>query len=224
MNQSGPDSPRAINRVIFFGGTFDPPHLGHLSVIRDLRAHTGRPLTVVPTGIPGHRPRPEASPLQRADMVESAVKSLSDDLVSVCRWEVSQAGPSFTIDTVERWLSQRPDLELDLAVGADVAAGLPTWKSVTRLLEEVRLLVFERQGAQERGPSVLAELGRLGLPVAGAEIVRVSAPAIDGTAIRSRLARGDSCAELLPQGVGEYIRAHRLYASGASADPSSGEG
>ncbi|MGC1184260.1 MAG: nicotinate-nicotinamide nucleotide adenylyltransferase, partial [Candidatus Dormiibacterota bacterium] len=133
MSLTAAEGPSGGARVIFFGGTFDPPHLGHLTVIRELRRQTGRRLVVVPTGIPGHRPRPFATPQQRAEMVEIAVRGLLDEHVSVCRWEVDQDQPCFTIDTVERWLADRPETTIELALGSDVAAGLPAWKSAARL-------------------------------------------------------------------------------------------
>ncbi|MGC1185051.1 MAG: hypothetical protein WBA31_07865, partial [Candidatus Dormiibacterota bacterium] len=132
--------------------------------------------------------------------------------------------PCFTIDTVERWLADRPETTIELALGSDVAAGLPAWKSAARLVTLVRLLLFEREVTPEAGEAVLARLRQLGFPVAGAEVIAVDAPAVDATRIREDLARGENCDALLPVGVSDYIRAHGLYRPEAEAATSPGEG
>jgi nicotinate-nucleotide adenylyltransferase len=166
---------------------------------------------VVPTGTPTYRPSPRASAAARAEMVELAVASLADPLVTVCRWEVDQPRPTYTVDTVEWLRSQDQNLGLVLALGSDVAAGLPTWMSVSRLLGQVRLLVFERAGSVESGEEVLMSLRQRGLPLVGAEVIALSTPAIDATGIRGRIAAGLSSAEMLPPGVADYIGSHHLY-------------
>ncbi|HEY6537624.1 MAG TPA: adenylyltransferase/cytidyltransferase family protein, partial [Candidatus Dormibacteraeota bacterium] len=95
-SRTGPAS--ELDQVIF-GGTFDPPHVGHLAVIRGLRALTGQLIVVMPSGIPGHRPAPTASAEDRADLVELAVAALGDPRVRVCRHEAEREEPSFTVDT-----------------------------------------------------------------------------------------------------------------------------
>lgn len=203
--------PEAKRWAVFFGGTFDPPHLGHTAAIRELRRLTGLPVIVVPTGAPTYRPSPRVSAVARAEMVDLAVESLCDPLVTVCRWEVDQARPTYTVDTVEWLHRQEPNLGLVLALGSDVASGLPGWKSVSRLFEQVRLLVFERAGAAESGEAVLAALRQRGLPLVGAEVIALSTPAIDATGIRERIAAGVSSPDTLPPGVADYIASHRLY-------------
>ena len=152
------------------------------------------------------------------------MRSLDDPLVTVCRWEVDQASPTYTVDTVEWLLTQEPGLGLVLALGSDVASGLPGWKSVSRLLEQVRLLVFERAGTVETGQAVLAALRQHGLPLLGAEVISLSTPAIDATGIRERIAAGVGSTELLPPGVADYIRSHRLYRQGVDPDRQSAIG
>lgn len=201
----------AQGSAVFFGGTFDPPHLGHIAAIRELRRVTRLPVIVVPTGAPTYRPSPHASAIARAEMVELAVRTLADPLVTVCRREVDRSMPTFTVDTVEWMHTQDPDLGLVLALGSDVASALPGWKSVRQLLGQVRLLVFERAGADESGQAVLERLRQRGLPLLGAEVISLSTPAVDATAIRERIAAGLGSADMLSRGVAKYIRTHRLY-------------
>ncbi|MGA8207729.1 MAG: nicotinate (nicotinamide) nucleotide adenylyltransferase [Candidatus Dormiibacterota bacterium] len=214
----------AQGSAVLFGGTFDPPHLGHVAAIRELRRVTGLPVVVVPTGAPTYRPSPHASAIARAEMAELAVHTLADPLVTVCRWEVDRVEPTFTVDTVEWLRAQDPDLALVLALGSDVASTLPGWKSVRRLLAQVRLLIFERARqhrlASETGQAVVARLRRSDLPLPGAEVISLSTPAIDATRIRERIAAGASTEGMLPSEVADYIHTHRLYLH--SDEPGSG--
>ncbi|MGH7642782.1 MAG: nicotinate (nicotinamide) nucleotide adenylyltransferase [Candidatus Dormibacteria bacterium] len=203
--------PEAASAVITFGGTFDPPHLGHLAVIKELRRLLDLPLVVVPTGIPGHRAAPGASPIQRAEMIEAAVQALNDRLVAVCRREVELPQPTFTVDTVTAWRRERPARSLVLAMGSDVAAGLPHWKEVGRLLGQVKLLIFERPSVGEPGSVVLEELRRRQLPLVGAEVIALDVPQVEATGIRERIAAGIDARDLIPGPVADYIQAHGLY-------------
>jgi nicotinate-nucleotide adenylyltransferase len=144
-------------------------------------------------------------------MLALAIKPLGDPLVSISRHELELSQPSYTVDTVQWLQSQSPERSVVLALGSDVAATLPGWKDVGRLLEQVRLLVFERPGTGEAGEPVLGELRRLRLPLDGAEVVSIPSPVADATAIRDRLARGEDCSDLLSPAVSRYIGAHRLY-------------
>jgi nicotinate-nucleotide adenylyltransferase len=146
-------------------------------------------------------------------MVELAVRELADPEVMVVPWEVERSQPSFTVDTVEWLRRDHPKMELVLAMGMDAAEQLPSWRQVSRLLGQVRLLVFRRAGVEMAGPELLAELGRQGLPLAGAEVISLPIPEVDATAIRERVASGDDCPLLLPSGVYRYIRSHHIYAA-----------
>ncbi|HUY08164.1 MAG TPA: nicotinate (nicotinamide) nucleotide adenylyltransferase [Candidatus Dormibacteraeota bacterium] len=216
--------PAVSAATVFFGGTFDPPHLGHLSVIRGLRQQTGLPVLVVPTGEPVHRSSPRASRRQRAEMVALAIQPLGDPLVTISQHELEQSQPGYTVDTVQWLRSRTPERSVVLALGSDVAVALPGWKDVGRLLEQVRLLVFERPGVGEPGEVVLGELRRLRLPLEGAEVVAIPAPVVDATGIRDRLARGEDCSDLLPPAVSRYIGAHGLYRNPPEAANSSRAG
>jgi nicotinate-nucleotide adenylyltransferase len=157
-------------------------------------------------------------------MVERAILALDDPLVTVSRREVEQAQPCFTVDTVEWLRSRRPKLSVVLALGSDVAAALPDWKEVGRLLDQVRLLIFDRPGMGEPGEVVLAGLRQRQLPLAGAEVIFISAPAVDATDIRERIANGEDCADLIPPEVARYVQTHGLYGADRESAGSSRAG
>ncbi len=211
-------TPATAAEVIVFGGTFDPVHAGHLEVVRALRRATSLPLLLLPAGVPGHRPVPSAPAADRAAMAAIALEELGDPGVSLSRLEVDRPGPSYTVETITEMRRRRPERELVLALGADAAAGLPTWRRPQELLRQVRLLVFDRRGAVSPARQVLERLGRLGLPLPAATAISLEVPDIDASAIRRRLASGDVCAGLVTPRVLEYIARRGLYGYTPSPD------
>ncbi len=197
--------------LVMFGGTFDPSHLGHLAVVRGLRAETGLPVLVVPAGRPRLRRSPLAPPQARLEMLELALATLGDPLVSICRRELEDQGPSVTFETVD-WLRRGGERRrLWLALGADAASRLGRWEQAPALLEEVGILVFDRAGCRQGGEAALEALARAGLPLQGARALNLAAPAVAARSVRERLGRGQSCADLLPEPVADYIHSHELY-------------
>lgn len=199
--------------TVLFGGTFDPPHLGHLAVVRGLRSELGLPVLVIPCGIPPHRPPPKAGGWDRARLSRIAVEELGDPQVSVSNLEVERPGPSFTADTLAllRRSSRSP---LWLALGADAAVGLPSWDRPREVLEGARVILFDRTGASESAQGALAKLRLEGWPVPGARVVDIPAPAVSASQIRRQLAAGEERPEGLSEAVAVAIRELGLYRSG----------
>ncbi|MGA9776153.1 MAG: nicotinate (nicotinamide) nucleotide adenylyltransferase [Candidatus Dormiibacterota bacterium] len=199
--------------LVVFGGTFDPPHLGHLAVIRGLRAGLGRPVLVVPNGRPAHRRAPTASPADRLRMATILVEGLGDPEVSVSDLEVTRSGPSYTADTLEQLRAADPGRPLILALGADAARGLPRWHRPERVQELAQLLVFDRPGARIGAGEVVAGLLPSRPTGKGPLVLALSAPRIEARHIRAELRRGADCEGLLPGPVLTYIRQRHLYRS-----------
>lgn len=196
---------------VIFGGTFDPPHLGHMAVISGLRERLALPVLVVPNGRPPHRDAPGASAEERLVLVRLAVAELGDPLVSVSDLEVSRNGPSYTADTLEQLHLEAPGGRLLLALGTDAAAGLPEWERAEVIFERARLVVFDRSGVAERASSVIAELRRAGYPVPDAMAVGVMAPGLEASEIRDRLGNGEDCSGQLSVAVRREILRAGLY-------------
>jgi nicotinate-nucleotide adenylyltransferase len=199
-----------MERVIF-GGTFDPPHLGHLAVIAGLRKRLGLPVVVVPNGLPPHREAPGASGQDRLRLLRLAVAELHDPLVSVSDVEVRRPGPSYTADTLEELQAQAPEGRLVLALGSDAAASLPSWERAEVISQLARLVVFDRSGAPDRATSVIADLRQAGYLFPGALAVGVLAPELEASEIRDRLAAGADCSEQLAPAVEKEILRAGLY-------------
>ena len=134
-----------VRRLGLFGGTFDPPHFGHVAALR-AAAQTGRfdLIEVTVAGDPYQKKSrvPLHSATQRLAMARAAFDEL--DLVEISEREIHRRGPSYTIDTV-RELLEAAD-EVDLVVGADLASQIDSWHDARSLRQLVRVGVVPRPG------------------------------------------------------------------------------
>lgn len=130
-------------RVGLFGGTFDPPHRGHVAALI-AAARTGRfeRIEVVVAGEPYHKGRAVSSAPSRLAMAHAAFDGL--DLVTVSDREIRRGGPSYTVDTVRELLSEAP--AVDLIIGADLAGELNQWHDAHELRTWVEVGVVPRPG------------------------------------------------------------------------------
>ena len=201
-------------RVGVLGGTFDPPHLGHLILAQE--AHQALELTqvlFVPAGEPWRKAGRELSPRQqRLAMVERAVSSNSAFAVSTA--ELDRPGPSYTAETMAQLRQQfGAETELFFIMGADSLADFPHWHQPLRILELARLAVAERSplGNEALEGTLSEELGE----ALRQRVVWLSMPliAISASAVRERVRQGLPIRYWVPEAVEEYIGRHRLYAT-----------
>lgn len=203
--------------LVVFGGTFDPPHLGHQQVIVGLRGALRLPLVVVPNGHPVHRRPPSASPEDRLRMAQLMVREVGDPLVSVSDLEVVRPGPSYTSDTLARLADGCPERPLLLALGSDAARGLWRWHRPDRVGELARLVVFDRPGARIGARAAVDELRDHGWVGSEPELVSLTAPEVESSRVRARLRRGEIAEGLLAAPVLRYIRERGLYRESAES-------
>lgn len=187
-------------RIGLLGGTFDPPHLGHLVVAEVARVELRLDeFHLVVAGDPWMKN--EISPAaERIRMVELAVAG--DPHLHVNRSEVDRDGPTYTAETLEQMAAQRPDAELVFLVGADAAQKLGEWKKIERALELAQFVVVSRPGydvALDR--PLLSEVERLSVPHVG----------ISSTDLRRRFAEHEAVRYQLPDEVEGFVRERRLY-------------
>ncbi len=201
---------------ILFGGTFDPPHLGHVAVVRGLLEQPAQGVILVPSGIPPHRPAPEASAEERVEMLRLATQPLAGPRLRVSAVEVELRAKGYTVDTVRRLGAELPGRDLWLALGSDVAASLGRWRQPETLLGLVKLVVFDRPGSRWSAAGAVDRLRAQGLPVEVAATIALEAPEVEASLVRRRLRRGDRCRDVLSPEVSDYIVERSLYGFGSS--------
>jgi nicotinate-nucleotide adenylyltransferase len=203
-----------VARVGILGGTFNPPHLGHLAVARSARDELGlAPVLLMPVHSPPHKPAyPDPGPAARLAMCRLLAEG--EDGVRACALEIERGGTSYTAATLREIHARHPEAELTFITGADSALTLPDWREPEAVLGDAELAVAARSGAERR--EVLEALA--GIPGAAPERVRfLQMPEIDVSAslIRERAAAGEPLEPLAGEGVARYIARHGLYGAGA---------
>lgn len=192
-------------RLGLFGGTFDPPHIGHLIVAQDaLEALRLDRVLFIPAGAPPHKRNQVVSPAAvRLDMLRAAIAD--DPHFDIETLELDREGPSYSVDTVATLKAAYPDDTLVLLIGADQYGEFATWHEPDRLAGMVELAVLSRAGTETNvGPAEKAAKF-------GAQYVNVTRIDISSTAIRRRCAAGESIRYLVPAGVAAYLSEHRVY-------------
>lgn len=191
-----------MKKIGILGGTFDPVHVGHLSIAQNAFEHFGLDrLFFVPANVQPHKSKTIGSPTDRLEMLRRAVRGNPSFVV----WsgEIDRGGNSYTADTLREFKNDHPNCDLHFIIGSDNLIELPKWKWYRSILETVTLCVAARPGRDTRIPDELS----------GAKIVTFPSPNIDvsSTLIRSLAGRGFTCRYLLPDSVVEYIAEKRMY-------------
>jgi nicotinate-nucleotide adenylyltransferase len=191
---------------LFFGGSFNPIHHGHLITTRAAAEEAGYDhVVLVPSNQPPHKPGDVnlAAPEHRLAMTRLAVAG--DPLFSVDDLELWRNGPSYTIDTV-REFKRRGRQHVAWLIGADMLLSLPSWHEPLELLREVHFVVVARPGWTFQWDALPPKFRKLQQSVVRAPLIEIS-----GSVIRSRIAAGKSVSYFTSPAVCRYIRDHRLY-------------
>lgn len=200
-----------MERIGIFGGSFDPPHIGHISAARQaVEALQLDKLLLMPAHAAPHKSGSFADASCRAQMLRIAAAELP--AVEISDLELQRQGVSYTVDTVEAVGQLYPDAKIFLLVGSDMFRSFSGWKCPERILHKATLAVLCRgdKGEREKIAAQKAQLEGEGHTVICLENDAVQ---ISSTQLRRLLAFG--CAEeFLPAGVGDYIRQNRLYHTG----------
>ncbi|WP_266181174.1 nicotinate-nucleotide adenylyltransferase [Dyella humicola] len=198
-----------VRPLAIFGGTFDPVHLGHLSVAWEAAELLDADVRLMPASVPPHRPAPIANAPQRAAMLRAALQEQSR--LTLDTRELERSGPSYTIDTLTELRAEHGDRPLVLLIGADAFAGLPTWHRWRELFDVAHIGVLSRPGVEaavpveleaEVAPRLVADAAALRAWPAGKLIELAVTPLeISATRIRELLAAGRDPRYLLPCGL-----------------------
>lgn len=188
-------------RVGVLGGTFDPPHLGHLIVADQvLSALSLDEVMLVPANRPWQKVGQRTITPAEARLEMTALAIGDSAGLSVSGVELELGGPSYTSVTLDALSERDPDTEWLVVVGADAAAGLDTWHNTERLRSQATIVVVNRPGADFQPPTGWQW-----------ELVEIPSISISGTGIRRRVAQGASIRFLTPAAVVDYIVEHNLY-------------
>ncbi len=212
---------------IYYGGTFDPVHQGHLAIARAARDELQVAVRLLPAADPPHRPPPGADAQQRSQMVALAIgeePGLLLDERELQRAARHPGQPSYTVDTlIELRQELGPARPLAWLVGADSLLGLPSWHRWQELFGLAHLIVADRPGSALQwtveGPLGAALAGRWAespdvlFSRAAGTILRLHQPLRSESAsqVRAVLGQGGDVRGLLPAPVADYIARHQLY-------------
>lgn len=190
-------------RIGVFGGTFDPPHVGHLIVAEHVREAVKLDrILFVPTATPPHKRDRAITPGERrVAMLRLAIAR--HDPFAVSDVEVRRGGVSFTADTLEEVKHQHPAAELFFLLGMDNLIEFRTWKDPERILRLARLVVMTRPG--------FVAGNELENVAGGVEYCAVPQIGVSGSDIRTRVRDGKSIAFLVTPEVRRFIESHGLY-------------
>lgn len=188
------------SRIGLFGGTFDPPHLGHLVAADQVRTQLGLDeVWFVVANDPWQKADREVSPAAvRLAMATAAVAGTPGFAVNDI--EIGRGGPTYTVDTIDQLERLHPQVAWSVIVGSDAAAGLDTWERADRLAGMVDFIVVTRPGTPVEVP-------------AGFAYRTVSIPLLDVSSsdLRRRIAAGSSTRFLMPEAVSSIIAGEGLY-------------
>jgi|GEM_PF-33881 len=203
-------------RIGIFGGTFDPPHYGHLRLAHAAREQLALDRVLwLPAGDPPHKRQQKLSPVEdRVMLVEAAIAQ--EPAFALSRVDIDRPGPHFSADTVALLAEQYPTDDLIFLMGGDSLRDLPTWGRPEVILQHCSLGVFRRPGAVFD----LDELNTM-LPGLKAKVQFVEAPPLDMASqeIRPRVLSGQPLTGLVPDAVAQLIAARGLYRDEAIAAP-----
>ncbi|MBN1554754.1 MAG: nicotinate (nicotinamide) nucleotide adenylyltransferase [Phycisphaerae bacterium] len=204
------------DRLLLFGGSFDPVHVGHVRIARALADGVGASrVLLTPTGVNPLKPPPAASGEDRLAMLKLAVRD--DDLFEICTLELFRPPPSYTIDTVEALRErQGPSVPIDLAMGADMVKDLPKWHRAADLLRQVRLVVACRppmtvEDVEKELNHLSSILADRGVDSFDARAISTPLMEISSSGIREKLRKGESVEDVVQKEVIDYIHVKGLY-------------
>jgi nicotinate-nucleotide adenylyltransferase len=211
--------------VALFGGTFDPPHVGHMAVAQaaQRRFHLDA-IYFIPSSRPPHKPQRELTPfIHRYTMVALACAEHPGFVPSLV--EAPTGGPPhvfYTIDTVRRYHREHSDDHLYFVVGADQFLELPTWKNYESLLDACDFIIASRPGfrldalrlvipPEKLGHAASADPHKIALRKTAVHLLTTVASHVSSTEVRERLQRKQGIRGLVPPRVEEYILGQALY-------------
>lgn len=192
------DGAEKLGKIGIFGGTFDPPHNGHLLMANEvLYSLNLDKIWFMPNNIPPHKQKePVTETHHRVNMLKRAIEG--NPFFQVQLIELEREGPSFTYDTVKILKERYPNEEFYFIIGSDMIENLPHWHRIEELMDMVQFVGVKRNGYSNESTFFVKE-------------VEVPQFDVSSTMIRERLKNGQAVDYLLPKKVIQYIGENRLY-------------
>lgn len=189
-----------MKKVGILGGTFDPPHLGHLIIANEvLNAHDLDEIWFMPNQEPPHKKKTNAvTDEDRVNMLKLAIKGHSQFKTELI--ELERKGPSYTYETMKILTEKHQDKQFYFIIGADMIEYLPKWQNINQLVEIIQFIGVRRPSYSHESsyPILYAEVPEMG---------------ISSSLIRSRLKEDQTIRYLVPDPVRVYIKEKNLYGS-----------
>jgi nicotinate-nucleotide adenylyltransferase len=208
-----------VMKIGIYGGTFNPPHLGHLAAAREaIRALELDKLLLIPAAIPPHKDLPKGTPSaeHRLEMTRKMADALGQPkVVEVSDLELTREGKSYTVQTLQTIHEQYPDAQLWLLMGSDMFLTLHQWYQAEEIMALAGICAFGR--AERDSQALFAPQKELLERQYGARVVTPALPGVvevSSTQLRERLERGEGGEYLLPAVYG-HILMHGLYGTHA---------
>ena len=197
-------------RIGIYGGTFNPPHLGHFRAAAYAREVLGLDrVLMIPTNISPHKQLPEGSAgaIERLEMVRLGAADFEG--LQGCDIELQREGPSYTWQTVQQLRQLYPQAELVLLMGTDMFLSFDSWREPQRILQDAALGVFYRG---EAGEQAAIEAQKQALEAGGAKVYLVKNPIVDISSTELRRMLVLRCAsEFLPKAVEDFVYEKGFY-------------
>lgn len=200
----------SAKRLGIFGGTFNPPHLGHLRVAQEAwyryELDTVVFFPAAKNPLKAESPAEDITDAQRLELLQSALEP--DSRFSVDATELRRGGNSYTVDTLMRLHDLHPEHELFLIVGADAALTLAKWKDIHLFGSLCMVVICNRPGSSDLSQGLPQELERLGLRW---EFMPLPALDVSSSDLRKRIRSGKPIRYLVSDAVAEQIHRNQLY-------------
>lgn len=195
-------------KIAMYGGSFNPPHNGHLHLVTEIADKLGLDkVIIIPSNIsPQKSNNGNIDPAHRINMCR---KMFSSSLFEVSDCEIARGGRSFTFDTLNYLKSMYPDDEFWLLMGSDMLLSFHTWYRYEDILSLCSICAVSRD--DEDGTAKLREYAESHLADGNVVVVDVCPFEVSSTEIREKLASGVNCEKLLSREVYDYIKENKLY-------------
>jgi nicotinate-nucleotide adenylyltransferase len=200
-------------KIILFGGTYDPVHIGHIEVAQSAAGVLGASkVFLIPARRSPHKEQKPAAPdNNRIAMLKLAIAGKS--IFQISPVELNRAEPSYTIDTI-RYFRQKfePACRLYWLIGADMLKDLPKWYKIDELMKECTICVMNRGGFDKPDfDSLAGKLSNETIEKLRQNMIETPLIEISSTDIRQKLLEGKEVGQYLHPEVLDYIKTHKLY-------------